>query len=128
MAGSAADRRARQQERRERRSAVTDPDIVLAAGAALLGIRSRTTHELRVRLVALGYPAGLVDVTVERLVALGYLDDDGVCAGLGGRSRPEPAHGAPRHFGRSCCARGSAASWWMPRSRNASRTSATGPR
>jgi regulatory protein len=91
MEGSAADRRTRQQERRERRSAVTDPDIVLAAGAALLGVRSRTTHELRVRLVKSGYPHELVDVTIDRLLALGYMDDEAYArAWVGGRDRSRP--------------------------------------
>jgi regulatory protein len=91
MEGSAADRRTRRQERLERRSAVTDPDIVLAAGAALLAVRSRTTHELRARLVGLGYPHGLVDVTLDRLLALGYLDDEGYArAWVAGRDRSRP--------------------------------------
>jgi regulatory protein len=91
MEGSAAGRRARQQERREQRSAITDPDIVLAASAALLAIRPRTTHELRLRLVALGYPRELVDVTVDRLLALGYLDDEAYArAWVGGRDRSRP--------------------------------------
>jgi len=91
MEGSTASRRARQQERREQRSAITDPDIVLAASAALLAIRSRTTHELRARLVKLGYAHELVDVTVDRLLALGYLDDKAYArAWVGGRDRSRP--------------------------------------
>lgn len=91
MRESAADRRARQQERRERRSAITDPDIVMAASAALLAIRSRTTHELRTRLVALGYPLELIDVTLDRLATLGYLDDEGYArAWVASRDRARP--------------------------------------
>jgi regulatory protein len=91
MQGSAADRRARQQERRERRSAVTDPDIVLAAAAALLAVRSRTTHDLRARLITLGYPAGLADLTIDRMLALGYLDDEAYArAWVAGRDRSRP--------------------------------------
>jgi len=91
MRETAADRRSRQEERRDRRSAVTDPDVVLAAGAALLGIRARTTHDLRARLVTLGYPPGLVDVTIERLLTLGYLDDDAYArAWVAGRDRSRP--------------------------------------
>lgn len=91
MADSMADRRARQQERRERRSAITDPGIVMAAGAALLAIRARTTHELRERLLALGYPSALVEETLDRLVALGYLDDEAYArAWVGGRDRSRP--------------------------------------
>jgi SOS response regulatory protein OraA/RecX len=85
------DRRARQHELRERRSAITDPDIVMAAAAGLLAIRSRTTHELRVRLVALGYPVVLIDQTLDRLLALGYLDDEGYArAWMAGRDRSRP--------------------------------------
>ncbi len=84
-------RRQRQQERRERRSAVTDPDIVMAAAAALLATRSRTAHELRTRLVRLGYPASLVDQTLDRLLALGYLDDEAYArAWIAGRDRSRP--------------------------------------
>ena len=91
MARSAADRRARQVELRAERSAITDPDIVLAAAAALLAIRSRTTHELRGRLVMLGYPEGMVDVTLDRLMALGYLDDEAYArAWVAGRDRARP--------------------------------------
>jgi regulatory protein len=91
MADSFADRRARQEARRDRRSAVTDPDVVMAAGAALLAIRSRTTQELRQRLVVLGYPTDLVDQTVDRLLVLGYLDDEGYArAWIAGRDRSRP--------------------------------------
>ena len=92
MADSAAERRARQQERRERRAAVTDPGIVLmAASAALLGIRARTTHELRTRLAALGYPTDLIEETIERLGVLGYLDDEAYArAWVASRDRARP--------------------------------------
>jgi regulatory protein len=92
MTGSGTvDRRQRQQEQRERRSAVTDPDIVMAAAAALLATRSRTAHELRARLVRLGYPTGLVDQTLDRLLALGYLDDEAYArAWIAGRDRSRP--------------------------------------
>jgi regulatory protein len=91
MRESAADRRVRQQERRERRSAITDPDIVMAASAALLAIRSRTTHELRTRLITLGYPSGLIEGTLGRLVTLGYLDDEGFArAWVASRDRARP--------------------------------------
>ena len=91
MTEPAAARRARQQERRERRAAVTDPDVVLAAGAALLGMRARTTHELRARLVAMGYPVALVEATLQRLELLGYLDDAGFArAWVAGRDRSRP--------------------------------------
>ncbi len=91
MEGSTADRRARQQERRERRSAVTDPDVVLAAGAALLGIRSRTTHELRSRLSAMGYPADLVERDHRPAGHPRLPGRRRLRAGMGRGSRPEPA-------------------------------------
>jgi regulatory protein len=61
--------------RRARRAAVTDPDVVLAAAADFLAVRSRSVEETRRRLVRLGYPVALVDQVVARLVTLGYLDD-----------------------------------------------------
>jgi regulatory protein len=91
MPETAADRRARQQERRERRAAVTDPDVVLAAGAALLGMRARTTHDLRARLAAMGYQPELVEETLQRLETLGYLDDAGFArAWVASRDRGRP--------------------------------------
>ena len=46
---------------------------------------------MRTRLSALGYPAGLVDVTIDRLVTLGYLDDDAYArAWVAGRDRSRP--------------------------------------
>ncbi|MCY7417290.1 MAG: recombination regulator RecX [Chloroflexi bacterium] len=94
MADSMAERRARQLERRERRAAITDPAIVMAAGAAVLAIRARTTHELRTRLMTLGYPAELVDAAIERLGTLGYLDDEAYARAWGAsrdRARPRGA-------------------------------------
>jgi SOS response regulatory protein OraA/RecX len=41
----------------------------------LLSVRSRSVAEMRRRLLALGYPAGLVDEVIGRLEALRYLDD-----------------------------------------------------
>ena len=62
-------------EARARRAAIDDPDTVMAAAARLLESRSRTVHEVRSRLTQAGYRADLVDATVARLEALGYLDD-----------------------------------------------------
>src|SRR3954467_12194528 len=62
-------------ERKQRRSEVKDPDVVMEAAAAFLAVRPRSTHETRQRLVSLGYEGGLVETVVERLVGIGYLDD-----------------------------------------------------
>jgi regulatory protein len=72
---SQGERRAAAEARRARRAEVTDPDVVMEAGAAFLAVRPRSMSETRRRLVALGYPAGLCDQVVARLVELGYLDD-----------------------------------------------------
>jgi regulatory protein len=61
--------------RRERRAAVTDPDVVMAASAALLAARPWSVADMRRRLTTLGYRSGLVETTVARLIELGYLDD-----------------------------------------------------
>ena len=71
----AVSRRESLAERRERRAAVHDPAVVLDAAARLLEVRPRSTAEVRRRLVSAGYRPGLVDVTIDRLVELGYLDD-----------------------------------------------------
>jgi regulatory protein len=47
----------------------------MAAAAAFLAVRSRSVEETRRRLNHLGYPAGLCDQVVARLVDVGYLDD-----------------------------------------------------
>jgi regulatory protein len=62
-------------ERRARRAAVTDPDVIMEAAAAFLAVRPRSVAETRGRLSHLGYPPLLCDEVIERLVALGYLDD-----------------------------------------------------
>ena len=89
-AGS-ADRAARQAARRERRAAVTDPDIVMASAAALLAARPWTVADMRRRLAALGYTTALVEVTAARLVELGYLDDERYAAAwVASRDRSRP--------------------------------------
>jgi regulatory protein len=91
MTGTSADRAARQVARRERRAAVTDPDVVMAAAAALLATRSWSIHDLRRRLVTLGYRGDLIGTVVERLVALGYLDDQRYAAAwVASRDRSRP--------------------------------------
>ncbi len=72
---SLADRLASIAERRARRAEVDDPAEVLAAAARLLENRSRTTADIRRRLMDQGYPAALIEGAVERLAELGYLDD-----------------------------------------------------
>ena len=63
-------------ERRERRAAVDDLSVVLEAGARFLETRSRSVAEVRRRLTAAGYRRPLVEAAIERLVELGFLDDD----------------------------------------------------
>jgi SOS response regulatory protein OraA/RecX len=78
-------------EARARRAAIDDPETVLAAAARLLESRSRTVHEVRSRLTDAGYRADLVDATVERLQALGYLDDEEFArAWVASRDRAHP--------------------------------------
>lgn len=47
----------------------------MAAAAAFLAVRSRSVEETRRRLRHLGYPSGLCDQVVDRLIEAGYLDD-----------------------------------------------------
>lgn len=74
-ARTARERREAAEARRARRAEVTDPDIVMAAAAAFLSVRSRSVEETRRRLHQLGYPPPLCDEVVDQLVELGYLDD-----------------------------------------------------
>ena len=60
---------------RERRAAVDDPELVLAAGLRFLEARSRSIAEVRRRLTGAGYQPELVEGAVARLVELGMLDD-----------------------------------------------------
>ncbi|MFL5679164.1 MAG: regulatory protein RecX [Chloroflexota bacterium] len=62
-------------ERRERRGAVEDPEVVLEAAARFLEARPRSIAEVRRRLGGAGYPPELIDGAVARLVELGMLDD-----------------------------------------------------
>jgi len=63
-------------ERKERRSAVDDPAVVLEAAARFLEARSRSVSEVRRRLTGAGYRADLVEGAIERMTELGMLDDD----------------------------------------------------
>jgi regulatory protein len=67
--------RASSEARRQQRASVTDPDVVMEAAGALLATRPRSVADTRRRLRSRGYPAALVDRTLERLVELGLLDD-----------------------------------------------------
>jgi regulatory protein len=62
-------------EQRERRGAVDDPELVLAAALRFLEVRARSTAEVRRRLTQAGYQPALVEGAIERLVDLGMLDD-----------------------------------------------------
>ena len=70
-----AQKRERAAERRERRAAVSDPDVVMEAAAAFLAVRPRSVSETRKRLRHLGYGPAITDQVVDRLVAMDYLDD-----------------------------------------------------
>ena len=77
--------------RRARRAAVTEPDAVMEAAAAFLAVRSRSVDETRKRLVHLGYPAPIVEQVLERLVEIGYLDDEAFArAWVESRDRARP--------------------------------------
>jgi regulatory protein len=62
-------------QRRERRAAVDDPEIVLNAAARFLEARSRSVDEVRRHLTRAGYRPELVDSAVARLEGLRMLDD-----------------------------------------------------
>ncbi len=62
-------------ERRERRAAVDDPEVVLEAAARFLEARARSVSEVRRRLGQAGYRRDLVDGAIARLTELGILDD-----------------------------------------------------
>jgi regulatory protein len=63
-------------DRRARRAAVDDPEIVLGAAARFLEARSRSVAEVRRRLTSAGYRPELVDGAIGRLAELGVLDDE----------------------------------------------------
>jgi regulatory protein len=62
-------------EQRERRGAVDDPELVLAAALRFLEARARSVAEVRRRLTQAGYQPALVDGAIARLIDLGMLDD-----------------------------------------------------
>ena len=82
MAGSGlpqpAGRRRREPpaEGKTRRAAVDDPEVVLAAGLRFLEARARSVEEVRRRLSDAGYRPELVSGAIDRLSAIGLLDDE----------------------------------------------------
>jgi regulatory protein len=78
-------------ERRERRAAVEDPEVVLDAAARFLEARSRSVAEVRRRLTSAGYRRELVDGAIARLGDLGMLDDEAFArAWVESRDRARP--------------------------------------
>jgi regulatory protein len=76
---------------RTRRAAVDDPEVVLAAGLRFLETRSRSVEEVRRRLAYAGYRPELVTAAIERLTAIGLLDDDLFARGwIESRDRARP--------------------------------------
>jgi regulatory protein len=61
--------------RREQHAAAEDVGEVLDAAARFLETRPRSVAEVRRRLTTAGYPAPLVEASIQRLGELGYLDD-----------------------------------------------------
>ena len=62
-------------ERRERRAAVEDPQIVLEAAGRFLEARPRSSAEVRRRLSGAGYRDELVEGAIAKLLEFGVLDD-----------------------------------------------------
>jgi regulatory protein len=78
-------------EKRERRSAVDDPAVVLEAAARFLEARARSIGEVRRRLTSAGYRADLVEGAITRLSELGMLDDEAFArAWVESRDRARP--------------------------------------
>jgi regulatory protein len=78
-------------ERRERRAAVDDPQVVLEAAARFLETRSRSVTEVRRRLSSAGYRSELVEGAITRLEELGMLDDEAFArAWVESRDRARP--------------------------------------
>jgi regulatory protein len=61
--------------RLERHAAETNPDAVMNAAARFLEVRSRSVYEVRRNLSSAQYPVELIQLTIERLIELGMLDD-----------------------------------------------------
>lgn len=94
--------------RREARGRTTEAEPVMEAAAAFLATRPRSIGETRRRLRHLGYPHGLVDEVVARLIELGYLDDDAfarVWVESRDRARPRGEFALRRELGQKGVAR-----------------------
>jgi regulatory protein len=78
-------------EVREQKAAVDDPAVVFEAAARFLEARSRSVHEVRRRLTRAGYQADLIEGAIERMVELGFLDDEAFArAWVESRDRARP--------------------------------------
>ncbi|HEY3335707.1 MAG TPA: regulatory protein RecX [Candidatus Limnocylindrales bacterium] len=103
--GSGARSRVRKptpEERRAQRAQVEDPAAVLESGARFLEARPRSVAEVRRKLSRLGYRLELVTGAVERLAALGFLDDEAFAHGWvesRDRARPRGEHALRRELG-----------------------------
>jgi regulatory protein len=98
---SPAERRQAALDRRARRAAVTDADVVMEAAAAFLAVRPRSVMETRRRLQALGYGPAMVEDVIERLRTVGYLDDRAFAQAWvesRDRSRPRGSHALRREL------------------------------
>jgi regulatory protein len=71
----AARRRPSFAELRAKRAEVSDPETVLEAALRFLEARQRSVTEVRRRLATAGYRPELIDGAIDRLLALGILDD-----------------------------------------------------
>jgi regulatory protein len=89
-------------ERKERRAAVDDVREVLDAAARVLEARPRSVAEVRRRLVTAGYPPAMVEESITKLLALGYLDDEAFARSWvesRDRSSPRGEHALRRELG-----------------------------
>jgi regulatory protein len=76
---------------RARRAAIEDPEVLLAAGLRFLEARSRSVEEVRRRLADAGYRAELITAAIDRLTAIGLLDDELFARGwIESRDRARP--------------------------------------
>jgi regulatory protein len=86
-----AGRRESFSERRERRAAVDDPQVVLEAAGRFLEARSRSVGEVRRRLGSAGYRPDLVEGAIAKLIEFGVLDDEAFArAWVESRDRARP--------------------------------------
>ena len=69
-------RRESRTERTARRAEVSDPAVVLDAAFRFLEARGRSISETRRRLTEAGYRPAFIEQAIERLEAIGLLDDE----------------------------------------------------